>query len=143
MTTARPSCTRSGATAYPCETGERALIENARNMLARGQRMLEADLHEDAGRAAYLAAFHAAQALIYEREHRSLKTHQGVQSEFARLIKAELTVTADLRGFLSRAYAFKTIADPLTAVPPTEEDVRLALQAAVRFVDEVARIANP
>jgi uncharacterized protein (UPF0332 family) len=78
-------------------------IENARNMLARGQRMLEADLHEDAGRAAYLAAFHAAQALICEREHRSLKTHQGVQSEFARLIKTELTVTAELRGFLSRA----------------------------------------
>jgi uncharacterized protein (UPF0332 family) len=114
-------------------------IENARNMLARGQRMLEADLHEDAGRAAYLAAFHAAQALICEREHRSLKTHQGVQSEFARLIKA------DCRGVLSRAYAFKTIADydPLTAVPPTEEDVRLALQAAIRFVDEIARIANP
>jgi uncharacterized protein (UPF0332 family) len=114
-------------------------------MLARGQRTLEADLHEDAGRAAYLAAFHAAQGLIYEREHRSLKTHQGVQSEFTRLIKAELTVTADLRGFLSRAHAFKTIADPhrRAAVPPTEEDVRLALQAAVRFVDEVARIANP
>ena len=44
--------------------------------------MLEADLIEDAGRAAYLAAFHAAQALIYERENRSLKTHRGVQSEW-------------------------------------------------------------
>jgi uncharacterized protein (UPF0332 family) len=120
-------------------------IDNARNMLARGQRMLEADLHEDAGRAAYLAAFHAAQALIYEREHRSLKTHHGVQSEFAWLIKDDLTVTAELRGFLSRAYAFKTIADydPLTALPPTKDDVRLALQTAVQFVDEVVRIAKP
>ena len=33
--------------------------------------MLEADLIEDAGRAAYLAAFHAAQALISERENRT------------------------------------------------------------------------
>jgi uncharacterized protein (UPF0332 family) len=43
-------------------------------MLMRGLRMLEADLTEDAGRAAYLVAFHAAQALIYERENRSLNT---------------------------------------------------------------------
>jgi uncharacterized protein (UPF0332 family) len=45
--------------------------------------MLDADLIEDAGRAAYLVAFHAAQALISERENRTLKTHGGVQSEFS------------------------------------------------------------
>jgi len=38
------------------------------DMLVRGRRMLEVDLYEDAGRAAYLAAFHAAQAFIFERE---------------------------------------------------------------------------
>ena len=94
-------------------------------MLARGLRMLEADLIEDAGRAAYLAAFHASQALIQERENRTLKTHRGVQSEFFKLIRDDASVPADLRGFVSPAYAFKTIADydPLTSVPPTEEDL--------------------
>ena len=56
-------------------------------MLARGWRMLEADLIDDAGRAAYLSAFHAAEVLIFERDRRALKTHRGVQSEFSRLIK--------------------------------------------------------
>lgn len=107
--------------------------------------MLEADLLEDAGRAAYLAAFHAAQALIHERQGRTLKTHGGVQSEFARLIRDEASVPADLRGFVSRAYAFKTIADydPLTSMPPTEEDARAAMETAGRFIAEVARLIGP
>ena len=108
----------------------------------RGRRMLAADLLEDAGRAAYLAAFHAAQALIYERQSRTLKTHGGVQSEFAKLIRDDASIPADLRGFMSRAYAFKTIADydPQTSVSPTEEDARSAIAKASRFVDEVVRL---
>ena len=117
-------------------------LETARDMLARGERMLATDLIEDAGRAAYLAAFHTAQALIFEREGRALKTHRGVQSEFSRLIRDEPSVPADLRGFLSRAYAFKTIADydPHTNVPPTPEDVRAGLDTAARLVDEAERL---
>ena len=111
-------------------------------MLARGRRMLEADLFEDAGRAAYLAAFHAAEALIFERDGRALKTHRGVQSEFSRLIKDDPSVPADIRGFLSRSYAFKTIADydPHTTVPPTPDEVQAALETAGRFVEEVVRL---
>jgi uncharacterized protein (UPF0332 family) len=120
-------------------------LDIARNMLTRGLRMLDADLIEDAGRAAYLGAFHAAQALIAERENRTLKTHGGVQSEFSKLIRDDPSVPADLRGFLSRAYAFKTIADydPLTSVPPTENDARAAIETAGRFIEEVARLIGP
>lgn len=117
-------------------------LDIARNMLTRCQRMLAAGLIEDAGRAAYLGAFHAAQALIYERQGRTLKTHGGVQSEFAKLIRDDASVPADLRGFVSRAYAFKTIADydPLTSIPPTEEDARAAVATAGRFIAEVVRL---
>jgi uncharacterized protein (UPF0332 family) len=120
-------------------------LDIARNMLERGFRMLEADLIEDAGRAAYLTAFHAAQALIYERENRTLKTHRGVQSEFSKLIRDDPKIPGDLRGFVSRAYAFKTIADydPLTSLPPTEEDARFALETAGKFVDEIVRLVGP
>jgi hypothetical protein len=46
---------------------------------------------------------------------------------------------------VSRAYAFKTIADydPLTNVPPTAEDARVAIETAGRFVEEVARLIGP
>jgi uncharacterized protein (UPF0332 family) len=120
-------------------------LDIAHNMLGRGLRMLEADLIEDAGRAAYLTAFHAAQALIHERENRTLKTHRGVQSEFSKLIRDDLSIPADLRGFVSRAYAFKTIADydPLTSVLPTQEDARIAVETAGRFVEEILRLIGP
>ena len=121
-------------------------MDIARNMLVRGLRMLEADLIEDTGRAAYLTAFHAAQALIHERENRTLKTHRGVQSEFSKLIRDDDTsIPADLRGFVSRAYAFKTIADydPLASVPPTEEDARVALETAGQFLDEIVWLVGP
>jgi uncharacterized protein (UPF0332 family) len=80
--------------------------------------------------------------LIYERENRTLKTHSGVQSEFSRLIRDNPSVPAELRGFVSRAYAFKTIADydPLTSVPSTEDDARAAIETASRFVEEVVRL---
>ena len=106
-------------------------LETARDMVDRGQRMLAVDLFEDAGRTACLAAFNA-EAIIFERHGRSVKTHRGVQSEFSRLIRDEPSMPAELRGFLSRAYAFKMIADydPQTSVPPTPEDVRAALDNA-------------
>jgi uncharacterized protein (UPF0332 family) len=62
------------------ETGQ--FLETAMDRLARGRRMLTAELIEDSGRAAYLTAFHTAQALIFERTDHRLKTHRGVQSEF-------------------------------------------------------------
>lgn len=45
-----------------------------------------------AGREAYLAAFHAAQALIYERTSRIAKTHRGVRAQFSGLYRISLTL---------------------------------------------------
>src|ERR1700738_964293 len=73
--------------------------------------MLAAGLNYDAGRAAYLAAFHAAQAIIFERGGKVVKTHKGVTVEFLRLTKEDPAFTRDQRGFLSQAYDFKAVAD--------------------------------
>lgn len=73
--------------------------------------MLETNWPDEAGRAAYLAAFHAAQALIFEREHRVLKTHNGVHSEFAKLVRDDPAYNDTHRRFLSRGYEFKNAAD--------------------------------
>jgi hypothetical protein len=40
-----------------------------------------------AARSACYAAFHAAEALIFERTGKAVKTHRGVRIEFARLTK--------------------------------------------------------
>jgi uncharacterized protein (UPF0332 family) len=65
-------------------------IEQAAIVLKPADVMLKAGLNEDAARAAYLACFHVAQACIFERTKRTLKTHHGVQREFYRLTKEDV-----------------------------------------------------
>ncbi len=77
-------------------------LQNAEKHLERGNIMLGAHLHDDAARAAYLAAFHAAQALIFERTGKVAKTHRGVQNEFLRLTKDDPSFAPDQRTFLSQ-----------------------------------------
>src|SRR6202035_5636271 len=68
-------------------------------------------LSQAAGRTADLAGYHAAQAFIFERGNKMLKTHAGVQAEFLKLTKDDPDIDGELRGFLSRAYNLKALAD--------------------------------
>jgi len=96
---------------------------------------------EDAGRDAYLAAFHAAQALILARSGKVVKTHRGVHRLFAQLAKNEARLHEFSR-FLSQAYNLKDIADyelgPGAAVPLDRASA--AIKTAERFVDRAAEI---
>jgi len=103
-------------------------LAKARKLLGEADIMLGAALHEAAGRAAYLACFHAAQAIIFEREKRVLKTHNGVQSEFLRLTKDDTRVDLVLRPLLSRTYDLKAIADYETG-PDSEISAAQATEA--------------
>lgn len=98
------------------------------------------NLTNDAGRNAYFAAFHAAQALIFERTGKIAKTHQGVQGEFYRLARDEPRIGTDFPVFLSQAYNFKAVADyetgPDSIIPP--ERAATAIQTARRFIDCIA-----
>ena len=62
-----------------------AFLEKSRELLEHAATMLNVGLHEDAGRTAYLAGFHAAQALIFETQGRVFRKHASVQGEFGRL----------------------------------------------------------
>jgi uncharacterized protein (UPF0332 family) len=120
-------------------------LQNADDHLARGQTMLAAGLNDDAGRAAYLAAFHAAQAIIFERTGKVLKTHKGVQIEFLRLTKDDPRFRPDQRIFLSQAYDFKAVADydsgPISEVSP--QRAVDANEAARQFIATVRRVLAP
>jgi uncharacterized protein (UPF0332 family) len=86
-------------------------LQKARQCLANGRANLGIGLSNDAGRNAYLAAFHAAQALIFERTGRVSKTHQGVHSEFSRLVKGDRKIDKSFTVFLTKAYNLKAVAD--------------------------------
>ena len=55
-------------------------LDKARQVLSEARAVAGINLAEAAGRAAYLAAFHAAQALIFERIGKVPKTHHGVHT---------------------------------------------------------------
>jgi uncharacterized protein (UPF0332 family) len=88
-----------------------AYLEKSRDLLGRAAAMMGAGLTDDAGRTAYLAGLHAAQAFIFETAGRVYKKHSGVQREFSRQVKDDPRVDASLRTFLSRSYQLKAIAD--------------------------------
>jgi uncharacterized protein (UPF0332 family) len=92
-----------------------AFLRKAQEFLAKANGMLD-DWPDEAGRAAYLAGLHGAQALIVERTGKLINRHRGVQRELKRLTKDEPGFDIDLRAFLGRAYNLKAIADYDTRV---------------------------
>lgn len=70
-------------------------LEKAQTLLNHADIMLSVNLNNDAGRTAYLAGFHAAQAFIFERLGKSLKTHQvEIGKQFVAHIAALLSPPA-------------------------------------------------
>lgn len=104
--------------------------------------MLGIHLNEAAGRTAYLAGFHAAQAVLFETHGRIFKTHSSVQGEFGRLMKNEPRFDVGLRTFLPNSYNLKAIADYETGPGSkvSSESARGALLTARQFVDCVASL---
>ena len=92
----------------------------------QAEAMLRIGLNEAAGRTAYLAGYHAAQALIFERTGKVFKSHAGVQTEFLRLTKDDPRIDGELRAFLSRSYNLKAIADDETGPGSTISAERAA-----------------
>jgi uncharacterized protein (UPF0332 family) len=119
-------------------------LEKARQTLANGRIILSVRLGDDAGRSAYLAAFHAAQAFILDRSGRVAKTHKGVHVQFAKFAAEEPRIDIELRRFLQRAFNLKAVADyemgPDAVVPL--ERAAAALDTASRLVDCIAEIVS-
>jgi uncharacterized protein (UPF0332 family) len=114
-------------------------LAKANDLHGRARKMLEVGLAEDAGREAYLAGFHAAQALIFERTGKSAKTHKGVHAEFQRLTRGDDRFDQDLRSFLSATYNLKSIADYETGPgsSPGPERAAAAVAEAGYFIAQV------
>jgi uncharacterized protein (UPF0332 family) len=120
-------------------------LEKARQCLSNARAELGINLSNDARRNAYLAAFHAAQALIFERTGKVARTHRGVHSEFARLAKVESRIDNSFPVFLTQAYNLKAVADyetgPGSVVPP--ERAAAAIETAGRFIESIGQLLAP
>jgi uncharacterized protein (UPF0332 family) len=115
-------------------------LDKARECLKRARSILAAGVSEDAARDAYLAAFHAAQALIAERTGRNVRTHKGMHVTFARLTRNEPRIDLELRRFLPESFNMKAVADYEVgpdAVIPAEQAVA-AIETAARFIECIA-----
>jgi uncharacterized protein (UPF0332 family) len=121
-----------------------AYFDKAQECLEYARGNITARLGNDAGRNAYLAMFHAAQALIYERTGKAAKTHTGVHTQFNRLAKSEPNFDAALRRALPQAYNLKAVADyetgPDSVIPP--ERAQAAIVAAKEFVAAVRALVR-
>ena len=97
--------------------------------------MIESGLHDHAARTAYLACFHMARAYAFERGGRIARTHRGVQAEFFRWSKDDPRADPELRGFLTRAYTYKSSSDYETSPEdgPSPEEARQAVEIASRI----------
>ncbi len=118
-----------------------AYLGKAAQSLREARAVAEIGYYEAAGRAAYLAAFHTAQALVLARTDKVAKTHSGLRSEFSRLVKEDPVMERGLTAFLARAYNLKVAAD--YAVGADEEvgksEAAEAIDSATRFVAAVER----
>ena len=121
-----------------------AYLEKARKCLSNAHASLGIGLSNDAGRSAYLAAFHTSQALIFERTGKAAKTHQGVQSELHRLALNEPRIDKAFPPFLTQAYNLKAVADYETGansdIPP--ERSAAAIETASRFLDCITELLS-
>jgi uncharacterized protein (UPF0332 family) len=117
-------------------------LEKARGALTDARKIAALPLPRVAAREAYLAMFHAAEALIFERTGKIAKTHRGVRAEFVRLARSEPRISRDLMAVLAAAYEYKAIAD--YAVGPTADlsvqDTANAIGTADRFIETIATL---
>ena len=111
-------------------------LGKARVELAEARAIMGIGLAKATARAAYYAAFHAAEALLVARTGRIAKTHTGLRTALAHLLQEASPSDRDLLTFLARAYKYKEIGDygvgPGIAI--TMGDAEALLAGADRFV---------
>lgn len=114
-------------------------VAKAKEFLAKAVYALDGNWADEAGRAAYLAGLHAAQALIFERTGNVVKRHRGVQNALYRLTRDDPSFAPELRTFLGRAYNLKEIADYMTGLGAqvSGEQARDAIATAQRLIATV------
>ena len=105
--------------------------------------MADGGFHEEAGRDAYLAVFHAALAFIGAQTGKEPKTHSGTRSEFARVAREDVRIPPGFGAFLAKTYSLKVIADSEGGETISREEAEATLTTAAQLVEAIASIIAP
>lgn len=102
-------------------------------------------LPQVAAKEAYLAAYHAAHAFVFESTGKVVKSHSGMRTVFAGVAKGDPRVDRTLAAHLGRAYKFKEVADygVGSQAVVTEKEAQDVIDIAQRFVGTIARLLPP
>ena len=84
-------------------------LKKARQRLAHAAAIIALPIPEVAGKDAYLAGYHVAETVIYERTGKTAKTHKGVRASFARVSINEPALQ-EFTAFLAQGYELKSLA---------------------------------
>jgi uncharacterized protein (UPF0332 family) len=110
--------------------------------LGNARKNLLINLYDVAGRETYMAAFHAAQALIFLRFGKKPITHGGVHALFGKIAIEEGCIDRGLARFLAEAYTLKENADYCHEYIVTFEEATETVHMADAFVRAVARLVE-
>jgi uncharacterized protein (UPF0332 family) len=110
----------------------------AREALAQRACLMAGDFAAAAGRAVYMAAYHAAQAFTLSRTGKAPKTHSGARSEFTRVSRTEPAIPRRPTAFLASAYELKAFADCDEAQPVSLASAQQALDEPAAFFEIIA-----
>ncbi|MBW4090816.1 MAG: HEPN domain-containing protein [Proteobacteria bacterium] len=116
-------------------------LHKAHQCLAHARAIVALPIADVAGKEAYLAGYHAAEAFIFEHNGKPVRTHKGVRLEFARLSQNEPKLR-EFVAFLARAYELKSVADYGVGpdVEVTLDDATAAIATAERLVGCIAAL---
>jgi uncharacterized protein (UPF0332 family) len=115
-------------------------IVKARESLDFARYAQSGEFAEQAGRGAYMAAYHAALAFIVARTGKSPKTHSGARAEFARLARAEPGISREQVSLLGWSYELKNVADYEQQATVSVTDADRAIEEASRLVETIATL---
>jgi uncharacterized protein (UPF0332 family) len=121
-------------------------LTKARATLSDAEQIAALPLPHVAAREADYAAYHAAEAYIFEQTGKATTTHRGVRSEFGRLARREPGIDRELTRFLAMAYQLKATADygiGPTAAPISADQAAAATTTARRFIDTITQLLPP
>lgn len=113
------------------------LLARSAHDLDYARRFLGTAAPDAAARSCYHAVFHAAMALLDERQDSRPKTHRGVHARFAAAVMADASLPPSMSEFLVYAYRFKQVAD-YDMEPNVDRET--AVSAIAEAEDFVARI---
>jgi uncharacterized protein (UPF0332 family) len=120
-------------------------IAKARECLDAAIKINTFPLPQVAAKEAYLAAFHAAHAFIFETTGKVVKSHGGMRTMFALVAKDDPRIDRALASMLGRAYKFKEVADYAVGAQGvvTVAEARDVIDIAQRFVDTIIDLLPP